>query len=114
MAEIARKARRAGFLPEDLMPRRLVSYEVDLQRVLDLADEENRDVTGFSLEVVTDDDLRICQAIGEAAHYIGLEAVLAPSAAAPGDALSIFLNKLQPGSVVNVTGDELLEKLPQE
>lgn len=112
MAEIARKARRAGFAPEDLMPRRLVTYEVELQRVLDLTVESNRELTGFSFEVVTDDDVRICQAIGEAAHYIALEAILAPSAATSGYALSIFLNKLLPESMVDVVQDELLEQPP--
>jgi RES domain-containing protein len=112
LAEIARKARRAGFAPADLMPRRLITYEVGLQRVLDLSDAGNREASGFSLAVVTDDDIRICQAIGEAAHYLGLEGILAPSAAAPGHALSIFLNKLLPGSVVDVVTDEVIEALP--
>ena len=110
MAEIIRKAKRAGFAPEDLMPRRLVTYEVELRRVLDLSAESNRELTGFSFEVVTDGDVRICQAIGEAAHYIGLEAILAPSAATSGSALSIFLNKLLPESMVDVVQDELLEQ----
>jgi hypothetical protein len=48
---------------------------------------------------VTDDDVRICQAIGDAAHYIGFEGILAPSAASPGDALSIFVNKLAYGAL---------------
>lgn len=113
MAEVVRKAKRAGFAPEDLMPRRLVTYEIDLQRVLDLSGERNRELTGFSFEVVTDDDVRICQAIGEAAHYIGLEAVLAPSAAASGSALSIFLNKLLPKSMVDVVHEEVVEQLPR-
>lgn len=112
VAEVVRKAKRAGFAPEDLMPRRLVTYSVELQRVLDLSAEPNRQLTGFSLDVVTDDDLRICQAIGEAAHYMGLEAILAPSAATAGSALSIFLNKLLPDSMVDVVEEELLEQLP--
>lgn len=113
LAEIRRKAQRAGFAPADLMPRRLVTYEVDLQRILDLADEGHREAIGFSLSVVTDDDVRICQAVGEAAHYVGFEGVLAPSAASPGDALSIFVNKLLPGSAINVVSDELVDKLPE-
>lgn len=50
--------------------------------------------------------------IGEAAHYMGLEAILAPSAATSGSALSIFLNKLLPDSMVDVVQEELLEQMP--
>lgn len=110
-AEIVRAAKRKGFAPEDLLPRRLVSYRVDLQRVVDLTSEVNRHRVGFSLVVITDDDIRICQAIGEAAHYMGFEGIAAPSAAAEGDSLSIFLNRLLPGSSVTAEEEELIEKL---
>lgn len=111
MAEIVRKARKEGFPPEQLLPRRLITYEVELLRVLDLTDPRIQKATGLHLPVFTDDDIRLCQAIGEAAHYMGFEGVLAPSAATSGDMLAIYLDQLLPGSIVRDIAEDLIERL---
>ena len=42
------------------------------------------------------------QAIGEAAHHLGYEAILAPSAAGTGHALAIFLDNRAADSLLEV------------
>lgn len=46
------------------------------------------------------DDPAECQRVGEAAHHIGLEALLAPSATQRGDIAAVFLDRILPGSLV--------------
>jgi len=47
---------------------------------------------------LTVDALAASQPLGDAAHYLGIKAVLAPSAAGPGSALAIYTDRLQPAS----------------
>lgn len=49
---------------------------------------------------LTADDIATCQALGDAAHYLGIEAILASSAAGPGSALAVYTDRLQPASVL--------------
>jgi len=50
--------------------------------------------------------------VGEAAHYLGLEGLLAPSAVGQ-DVLVVFSSRLRAGSSVEVVGDELWSSLPR-
>ena len=44
------------------------------------------------------DDLSACQAVGDAAHYLGLEGVHAPAAATNGTVVAVFTDRLLPTS----------------
>lgn len=107
--EVTRTAMRIGLLETDLLPRVLMTIRTKLGRVLDLSDPEVLRKAALTPSVLTDDDVRICQAIGDAANYLGFEAVLAPSAAAPGRTLAIFPNRLRASSSLEIVGKEILE-----
>lgn len=99
-AEFRRLALRTGRSTEDFLPRDLYRIDVTLQAVLDLTDPAVVRDLGVDAEDLTADDIGTCQAIGDAAHYLSIEAILAPSAAGSGSALAVYTDRLQPGSVL--------------
>lgn len=109
-AEIGRTAERYGVAVESLLPRNLTTIRVSLVRVLDLTEDSVLTLVPLPLAAASDDDLRLCQAVGDAAHYLGFEAILAPSAAAPGGTtLAIFVNSLGARSAIESIKIELLD-----
>jgi len=102
--EFYRLARRQGLHPRDFLPRDLYTFEVELEAVLDLRLDDARERVGLSSTELRSDDARACQAIGEAAHYLGLEGVAVPSAAGGGGiVLAVFLDRLRPNSRIEPT-----------
>lgn len=110
--EFLRLVKRAGSAPEDFLPRRLYRFEVDVQALLDLRAGESRSKVGITDESVSGADTRACQAVGEAAHYLGREGILAPSASGEGAVLAIFVDRLEVGSLVREVDYELWEAPP--
>jgi RES domain-containing protein len=100
--ELVRSAARSGIDPATLAPRRLFTIRVRLSRVLDLTDPSVRDRLGVAVDDLTSDDLTITRAIGEAANHIGIEAILAPSAAGPGQVLAVFLSNRAADSILEI------------
>lgn len=100
-AEFRRLAMRSGRSVADFLPRELYQIEVKLQFVLDLTDDTHVRSLGVDAAELTSDDAKTCQAIGDAAHYLGTEAVLAPSATGAGDVLAVFTDRLGPTSLLN-------------
>lgn len=100
--ELARTALRAGLTVRTLGPRRLATIRVRLSRVLDLTSEVVRATLGVSVADLTAEDPHIAQRIGEAAHHLGYEAVIAPSATGHGRVLAIFMDNRAADSVVEV------------
>lgn len=100
--ELERAANRAGMSLAMMGPRRLSTIRVRLSRVLDLTRPDVRLALGVSEEDLTDDDVALPQSIGEAAHHLGYEAVLAPSAAGDGSVLAIFLDNRAADSVLEI------------
>ncbi len=111
VAEFERAARRQGLSPEQFLPRELHAFDVRLTAVLDLSSAAARTALALSDAQLCADDPLPCREIGEAAHYVGLEAVMAPSAAGGGTVLAVFLEKLRPGSVLEARRSELWERL---
>lgn len=112
--EFHRLARRQGVRASGFLPRELHRLRVDLGAILDLRDDSARAAIGLDERQLRSDDLGACQAIGAAAHSIGIEAILAPSAANGGTALAVFLDALRPDSTVEVTGLEAVWEEPPE
>lgn len=108
-AEIARTALKYGVPSSALLPRHMYTIELRSRRVLDLTSASTRETVGFSAAVYTDDDIGLCQAIGDAAHYLGFEAILAPSAVTPAKTMAIFIGSLSSSSSIEVVGSELLD-----
>ena len=114
VGEFHRLARRQGVAARGFLPRELYRLRVDLLAVLDLRDDAARRAIGLSDRELRGDDLGACQAIGAAAHSVGIEGVLAPSAADGGTALAVFLDALRPDSAVEVIGLEAVWEEPPE
>lgn len=98
--EFHRLAARTGRSPDDFLPREVYRIEVTLHVVLDLTEPQTVKAVGVNAEQLSREDLTTCQAVGDAAHYTGFEAVLAPSAAGPGAALAVYADRLSPSSIL--------------
>ena len=107
VAEFFRMAKRIGRTASDFLPRRVYRYEVELVDALDLRPADGRAALGLADAQLRGDDLGPCQAIGETAHYLGREGILAPSAAGAGNVLAVFSDRLQAGSFVRDVDFEL-------
>lgn len=97
--EFRRMARRSGRAPGEFVPRRLYRIHLDLHAVLDLTGSGKLPGSLAELDFQAD-DLALTQAIGEAAQYLGREAIRAPSATGIGQILAVFIDRLQPGSLL--------------
>lgn len=98
--EFRRHAARQGRSVTHFLPRTLYAYDLTLQNILDLQDEEARRVMGVTTNQITSDDLRPCQHVGEAAQHVGREGILAPSATGVGMVLAVFLDSISAGSSI--------------
>ena len=111
LAELARAAERQGLRAVDLLPRVLVSYDVELTRLLDLIDDAVLEGLGLRAGDLLGDDLRRTQSIGAAALLVGFEAIRAESAARRGSAtLPIFVTGLRAGSSLVPVDSEAVER----
>jgi RES domain-containing protein len=100
--ELARSLARAGMSSAAARPRSLATIRVRLTRVLDLTDPAMLERLGVTREGIQAEDPALPRAIGEAAHRLGYEAVLAPSATGSGRVLAVFLDNLAAGSTIEV------------
>ena len=103
-AEFYRRAQGENRPAEDLLPRRLHRYRVRLSVVLDLTDPDVKQHLGISDEDLLSDDRELCNALGEAAHYVGFEGILAPSATGVGEVLVVLFDRLKAESDVEPIG----------
>lgn len=110
VAELRRRARRSAVRIGELLPRVLLVVESELQKVLDLTDDETRRHWGLDGEDLVSGDYRACQDVGRAARRAGYEAVLYPSAARDGGRnLAVFVDRLRPGSRLEIVDRRSLE-----
>lgn len=110
-AEFRRMADRQGLEPAQFLPRRIYKLEVELQAVTDLTRSSLPPQALANLDL-SSDDLTATQAVGEAAQYLGREAILAPSAAGEGNVLAVFIDRLLPESRVDDVDFEVWTKTP--
>jgi len=104
--EFRRMARRNGRTPKDFVPRRLYCFHLELEAIVDLTGGQALPQALHGLDF-RGDDLTLTQAIGEAAQYLGREAIKAPSAAGNGDVLAVFMDRLRPDSIVEARDFEV-------
>ncbi|MDQ3432920.1 MAG: RES family NAD+ phosphorylase [Actinomycetota bacterium] len=105
-AEFYRHLARLGLRAEDVLPRVMYLYDVRLSRVLDLRSPETWTDLGLTADRIRGRDQRHCQAVSDAAHYLGMEGLIAPSAAGEGEILVIFLDRQAPESALHVGESE--------
>lgn len=109
LAELDRRAARAGLTRADLLPRVILTLELRLQKLLDLTDESIRAEWGVDLTALTrEDDYTICHEIARAARRGGYEAIRFPGALG-GANYAVFLDRLQPGSSLIIKHERMLE-----
>lgn len=111
--EFYRLAERSGLPPNSFLPRDLCLLEVSLRSVVDLRNADNLKAVGLTMSEVTSDSMEQCQGIGEAAHKLGLEGLLAPSATRAGEILAIFELNLRNESRVRDQGRRRWAAPPQ-
>ncbi len=99
--EFLRLARRVGRAPDDFLPRRFYRFSFELSGLLDLREAKARAAVGLSDVSIAGENLGPCQAVGEAAHRLGREGVIAPSATGAGTVLAVFVDRLTMGSFVH-------------
>lgn len=112
-AELRRFAHRQAMPVASMLPRTLHTLRVSLGVVLDLRPQDVLESLGIS-EAINGDDMQPTQAVGEAAHYLGIEGLLAPSATSVGDVLPVFFDRLGAGSRVEPIRTEQWTELPSQ
>jgi RES domain-containing protein len=103
-AEFERLLARSGLTAQSLQPRQLTTIDLELSHVLDLRDEAILDALGVRAPDLIGDDPALTRRIGEAAHAMGYEALISPSAAGAGDVIAIFPANRRPDSRIDVVG----------
>jgi RES domain-containing protein len=99
VAELQRLGERQAIGIEGLLPRMLYRYEIGLDRVLNLTDDEARLGIGVSLDVLTGPDWAACQELGSILHAFGVQGVSTPSATGVGHVIAIFVQHIGIGRV---------------
>ena len=103
-AEFIRLAARSNRNIAEFLPRHLYTLEVNLTSLLDLRPGNALRTVNLAVDDMFADDLRSCQLVGDAAHKLGREGILAPSATSTGPVLAIFELNLHAKSVVRPQG----------
>lgn len=91
VAELRRFGDRQIIGVEGLLPRYLYRYAIELDRVLDLTDDNVRAGIGVGLDVLTGADWTACQQLGTTAQGLGVQAILSPSATGVDEILAVFV-----------------------
>ena len=110
--EFYRLAERSTLPVDSFMPRTLCILEAELESVLDLRPDDGLSKVGLSLDQLRSYSMRECQAVGDAAHQLGLEGILAPSATGTGEVLAIFELNLRQSSSVRERGRREWRAMP--
>ena len=84
---------------DGLLPRVLYAYQLELDRILDLTDEQVRVRIGVSHQELTANDWSMCQAIGTEAHAAGDQAIRTSSATGVDNVVAVFSELLGAGLV---------------
>jgi hypothetical protein len=106
----------SGALAAAVLERRIVTCEVDVPGVLDLRAPAAQ--TALSLrprELASEvGDYAPCQAIGAAAHQLGLSGIIAPSASNLGETLALFTENLPVEHRPTVAARDIWRGLPPD
>lgn len=113
MSELDRAADAAGTTTTALLTagRELHEMRANEIRVLDVRDPTALGHAGLSTEDIADEDWTACQAVGEAAHFLDFQGVLAPSATGHGLVLAVFETRLQTAQLTVTNSRQLTAAL---
>jgi RES domain-containing protein len=99
VAEFMRRAKGQARGVQSFLPRDLHVISVHELQVVDLTVEDARKAVGIRLENIEGADRSACQEVGQAAHYLGFQGILAPSATHVGLVLACFERNIQRGQL---------------
>ena len=101
MLELDRLAEASGTTAQRLISRgyELHTIQVLDLSVLDLRTESALAAVGLNHDDIADDDRTACQSVGQAAWFLQMQGVLAPSASGEGHVLAVFENRTHPGQL---------------
>jgi RES domain-containing protein len=101
VAEVERGFAAQGRSLDEAIDLVAYPFEVELAATLDLVtSDEALAAVGLSPADVRSPDRRKCQEVGEAAHFVGLEAIRARSGVGTGEVVAVFLDKQGPNSSI--------------
>lgn len=113
IAELERSAELTNISVDDALRsgRTLHTIQAHAVQVLDLTSDHSRSAIGLEVSDIADDDHTACQAVGQAADFLGYQGVLAPSATGTGLVLAAFEARLGSGQLEVASSQPLTEKL---
>jgi len=113
IAELERAAELTNVSVSDAVRsgRTLHTIEVHDVQMLDLSSEQNQAAIGLGTGDIADDDHTACQAVGQAADFLGYQGVLAPSATVIGLVLAVFEARLRHEQLQVTSSEPLTEEL---
>lgn len=99
-----------------VVERRLFTLEVAVENVLDLRPNKSRQQVALSEDNLRSHvgDYARCQAIGAAAHQLGLNGVLAPAATGLGETLALYPENLPVQDWPVITDTDIWRQLPAD
>jgi RES domain-containing protein len=102
-----------GMTGDMVAPRRFSAYQVNVRELLDLRIPLNLSAVGLA-----EDDLKgpypSCQAVGAAAHQLGLHGVIAPAATGLGETLALFLRHMPDEEKPTIVTEIIWDVLPAD
>jgi RES domain len=105
-----------GALAASVLERRIVTCKIDVPKVLDLRKSATRAALSLADAQLSSEvgDYTACQAIGAAAHQLGLAGLIAPAASRRGETLALFPANLPVERWPRVTKRDIWRGLPPD
>lgn len=106
----------AGALAANVLERRIVTCKIDVPNILDLRPNSARNAVSLTDAQLFSDvgDYGACQAIGAAAHQLGLAGLIAPATSGQGETLAPFSANLPAEHRPKVTKRDIWRGLPPD
>jgi RES domain-containing protein len=105
-----------GMQPHMVGPRRLVTCEIEITRVLDLRENATLEAVSLTTADLCSEvgDYETCHRVGQAAHELGLHGIIAPAAGGLGETLAVFEDQLSDGEQLRLVNEQTWESLPTD
>jgi hypothetical protein len=103
-------------LAASVLERRVITSTVTARNILDLRPSASQEAVGLSDAQLLSEvgDYLACQAVGAAAHQLGLSGIIAPAASHIGETLALFPTNLAVENWPTVIGRDIWHGLPAD